>query len=207
MLAPAGRVLARLHDQLGPSLPDAWFVTACYAILDPPTGRIEYALAGHPPPIVLRASAKLEELELVGGPPLGLLAGPSVYAAGSTTLGEDDTLLLYTDGLTEAMNAREELFGGDRLRAVLEESRTFELSEMREALLASVRDHAAGAPLADDLTLLLLRRSGASGRGSGAESLGESIGGFGREARERDRPPAPRPRVPVADVFRVPREQ
>ncbi|MFN8179679.1 MAG: SpoIIE family protein phosphatase [bacterium] len=206
-LFPPDRVLARLHVQLAPSLPESWFVTACYAILDPPTGRLEYALAGHPPPIVLRAGRPLEALPLVGGPPLGLLAGPPSFTSGAVELGGDDTLLIYTDGLTEAMNTQGDLFGEERLHAVLERVRTFDLRQMRSELLASVEKHAAGAPLADDLTLLLLRRSGPSRSGGGAEALDESVRRLGDEARERDRSPAPRAGVAVADVLRVPRAQ
>jgi hypothetical protein len=73
-------------------------------------------------------------------------------------LGRGDTLVLHTDGVTEAMSPTQELFGDERLLHALKESRALALGEMRRHLLAQIHAHRAGAPLSDDLTLLLLRR-------------------------------------------------
>jgi hypothetical protein len=103
-LAPPDRVLAELNRQLAHTLPQSWFVTACYAILDPVPGRFVHALAGHPPPLVMHAADETPQyLHADGGPPLGLFP-ESRYGSGSTQLQPGDTLALYTDGLTEAMS-------------------------------------------------------------------------------------------------------
>jgi len=157
-LCPPDRVLARLAAQLARTLPEGWFVTACYGVLDPASGDLEYALAGHDPPFMIRAASRtLERLPIRGGPPLGLL--PHLPCeSGSTRLEPGDTLVLYTDGLTEAMSPTGELFGAERVRAALEEARCLALRDVREHLLARLDAHRAGAPLSDDLTVLLLRR-------------------------------------------------
>jgi serine phosphatase RsbU (regulator of sigma subunit) len=157
-LAPPEHVLSRLNQQLARALPSGWFVTACYAVLNPASGRLEYALAGHEPPHVLRAqSARAERLRVVGGPPLGPFAAAS-YAAGVTVLQPGDTLVVHTDGLTEAESPARELFGEERLSRVLEESSPISLTELRGRLLECLEAHRGGAPIRDDLTLLMLRR-------------------------------------------------
>ncbi len=158
---PADRALARLNGQLVGTLPTGWFVTACYAVLDPASGRLEYSLAGHEPPVVVHTlEAHARRLPARGGLPLGVFLG-AAYESGSTTLERGDTLVLHTDGMTEAMAPDQDLFGDERLREALDESRSFALDEARRHLMARVEAHMAGAPLADDLTVLLLRRRGA----------------------------------------------
>jgi sigma-B regulation protein RsbU (phosphoserine phosphatase) len=168
------RVLSRLNRQLAHTLPAGWFVTACYAVLEPATGRLAYALAGHDPPLIQRAEGGVcERLESRGGPPLGPFPEAD-YASGRTTLGRGDTLVVYTDGLTEAMSPERELFGVERALAGLAEGRGDPLPALGERLLVRVEAHAAGAPLEDDLTLLLLRRAGQPARGRPAEGRGRA---------------------------------
>jgi len=108
--------------------------------------------------LLLRAAGGvLEELEACGGPPLGLFPD-SLFAAGATALLPGDALILYTDGLTEAMSPTRALFGDDALREALRGMRALPLSELRDRVLARLEVHRNGAPLADDLTLLMLRR-------------------------------------------------
>jgi serine phosphatase RsbU (regulator of sigma subunit) len=153
------RLLAHVNDRLSRTLPPGWFVTACYAILDPPSGRLEYALAGHDPPRVRRApDGRIETLSACGGPPLGLFPR-FPEERGETVLAPGDTLILYTDGVTEAMSPTRELFGEARLLAALRRGASPTVAEMRRNVLDAVEAHAAGAGLQDDLTLLLLRRS------------------------------------------------
>ena len=158
-LARPGRVLARLGNQLARTVPNGRFVTACYAVLEPATGRLEFALAGHPPPLLLRgAGGALEELPMCGGPPLGLFPD-SLFVSGVSVLRPGDTLILYTDGLTEGMSPTRELFGDDALRQALRGMGALPLNELRDRVLARLEAHRAGAPLEDDLTLLMLRRT------------------------------------------------
>ena len=156
--APPDRVLARINHQISQTVPPGRFATACYAVLEPSSGRIDFSLAGHPPPLLLRdLDGALEELPMLGGPPLGLFP-QSRFEAGTTTIRPGDTLILYTDGLTEGMSASQELFGDDGLRRALQGSEKLSLVEQRDRVLARFNAHRAGASLADDLTLLMLRR-------------------------------------------------
>jgi serine phosphatase RsbU (regulator of sigma subunit) len=151
-------VLSRLNEQLVGTLPEGLFVTACYAVLDPPSGCLEYSLAGHDSPLVIHTSnGGAERVAHRGGLPLGLF-DTAAYESGSTTLQLGDTLVLHTDGLTEAMSPTEGLFGEAHLLDALNESRTSGPAEMCRQLLARVETHMSGAPLSDDLTLLILRR-------------------------------------------------
>ena len=156
-LCPPDQVLARLGQQIARTVPEGRFATACYALLDPASGRLEFSLAGHPPPLLLRVRGDvLEELPMRGGPPLGRF-GESAFEAGVEALLPGDTLVLFTDGLTEAMGPNRELFGDDQLRQALRGAGSLPLAGLRDRVLARLAAHTAGAPLEDDLTLLMLR--------------------------------------------------
>ena len=158
-LTPPDRVLARLSHQLARTVPCGRFATAYLGVLDPASGRIDFSLAGHPPPLLLRgADGALEELPMLGGPPLGLFP-EQVFVAGSVEMRPGDTLVAYTDGVTEGMNPARTLFGEERLRETLRGGETLPLAELWRRLVARLEAHAAGAAPADDVTLLMLRRT------------------------------------------------
>jgi len=153
-------LLARLNAQLAGTLVPGRFVTACIATLDPASGRLEYSLAGHPPPLLVRhATRAVVQLDLCGGPPLGLLTS-TTFERGTARLEPGDTLVLHTDGITEAMDATQALFGDMRFREALARADGQGPAAMRESVLAALDGHRRGAPLEDDLSLLLLRRCG-----------------------------------------------
>ena len=109
-------------------------------------------------PFVIRAQNRgIEQLPRCGGPPLGLFP-ELLIGSGSTSLRPGDTLVLCTDGLTEAMNPAREMLGADRLHAVLRDAPTVALDKILDRLLARLEGHTAGAPLVDDVTVLMLRR-------------------------------------------------
>jgi serine phosphatase RsbU (regulator of sigma subunit) len=163
---PAGREapeawLAHLNRQLAGTLAPGRFVTACIAWLDPATGRIEYSLAGHPAPWIVRgATHAVVQLDPRGGLPIGLLEA-ATYERGVARLEPGDTLVLHTDGLTEAMDPAQALFGETRLQEILLHSDGQGLVAMRQGVLEALAAHRRGAPLQDDLSLLLVRRCGA----------------------------------------------
>ena len=111
-----GEVLSRVNDLLKPDMPQNMFVTCLYAILDPQTGIVRYANAGHPVPY-RRTRQGIAELR-ASGIPLGLLSGIS-YTEEETSLGSGECIIFYSDGLVEAHNAQREMFGFPRLQAVL----------------------------------------------------------------------------------------
>jgi len=156
--AAPGDELARLNRRLAQLLPVGWFLTACVVFLDPVSGEIEYSLAGHDPPVIVRSGSRsIDFLTGVGGPPLGPFPD-SRFATGHERLEPGDTLVLYTDGVTETMNADRVLFGTDGLRNGLAGAGEISLAHAKTALLQALDLHASGTPLADDTTVLLLRR-------------------------------------------------
>ena len=154
----ADRVLAQLNREMGRLLPDGWFVTACFAVLDPTSGALEYSLAGHAPPFVIRArTGSPERLPVAGGPLLGPF--PEVaYESGRTRLEPGDALILYTDGLTEAEDANGRLLGEDAVLAALGSAPGQGPDAIRARMLDCVTRHRAGVAASDDLTLLILGR-------------------------------------------------
>jgi serine phosphatase RsbU (regulator of sigma subunit) len=105
-----------VNDLLKPDIPTKMFVTCLYAILDPRTGIICYANAGHPVPY-RRTKQGITELRATGFP-LGLLAG-TTYEEEQTSLEPGDCIICYSDGLVEAHNSERELFGFPRLQELL----------------------------------------------------------------------------------------
>ncbi len=115
-LVSPSAVLARTNDVLHPEIPPKMFVTCFYAVLDPATGHLRYANAGHDVPYC-HTSDGVVELR-ARGMPLGLMPGMA-YEEKETTLKKDEYVLLYSDGLVEAHNPQREMFGFPRLQALL----------------------------------------------------------------------------------------
>jgi sigma-B regulation protein RsbU (phosphoserine phosphatase) len=134
------------------------FVTAFYGIYDPARREFTYSCAGHNPPQLRRCSlGKVDSLEDVGGPPLGVF-DDTEYPQATLTLRPGDVLVLYTDGITEAMDSGNNQFGVDRLNEVLARcdlSATALVNSILEALDRFTRGHAAH----DDRTLLVAKVS------------------------------------------------
>jgi serine phosphatase RsbU (regulator of sigma subunit) len=183
----ASETLARLNHQLSRLLPDGWFLTACLVILDPASGRIDYALAGHDPPLVVRArhGAALS-LPDRGGPPLGPFPDFG-YTSGGDSLEPGDTLILFTDGVTETMNPSRAFFGIKALRAALDGADGLPLAAVKSGLLSRLDAFAAGKTRSDDATILMLRRLARSAEEEVRDAdRGDDPDGFGGEgARQR----------------------
>jgi sigma-B regulation protein RsbU (phosphoserine phosphatase) len=149
------KVIALLNRTLCRTGNRRTFMSVFFALLDPHTGEMEYVCAGHPFPYLRRADGRVEELGM-GGLPLGLKE-PLPVETGRTTLEPGDLLLLYTDGLVEAINpAGTEAFGFERLQAILELGTT--PAETHRQILHAFDQHVGQEPLHDDLTLLVLGR-------------------------------------------------
>ena len=130
------------------------YATGFYGVLGR-DGRFVSSNAGHNPPIVVRRDGTVRRLEK-GGTPLGLFAG-SNFEEEELTLGPGDTLLLFSDGLSEAENANLEEFGEERLVESMAGERHREPDALLEFLLASARDFAGSQPQSDDITALIVR--------------------------------------------------
>ena len=150
-----GEVLARVNKTLLARIPSNMFVTCFYAVLDPKTGSLTYANAGHDLPYLYR-NGEAEELR-ARGMPLGLMPGME-YEEKEIELEEGDSALLYTDGLVEAHDSQREMFGFPRLQALVSEHGEEESLEdtLLEELYSFVGE---GWEQEDDITLLTLRRS------------------------------------------------
>lgn len=118
-------------------------------------GTLEYINAGHPSPLLLRGGEATEPFT-DGCCPVGLL--PEVnYHVARVKLQPDDTLILFSDGITEAIDLKEEMYGIDRLRALFTGQAAAPLDRLQQAALTSLREFTRGASQADDITLLLVR--------------------------------------------------
>jgi predicted ester cyclase len=152
-----GEMLQRVNEALFPYIPANMFVTCFYAILDPDSGLLRYANAGHDLPY-LHHDGEAEELR-ARGMPLGLMPGMS-YEEKEDSLEVDDSALLYTDGLVEAHDPQREMFGFPRLQALVSEHG--EEESLEEALLEGLYSFVGeGWVQEDDITLVTLRRAAA----------------------------------------------
>jgi sigma-B regulation protein RsbU (phosphoserine phosphatase) len=130
------------------------YATMFFGILDD-AGRLEFINAGHPSPILIRKDT-VEEAFTEGSFPVGLVP-EAEFTTTALQLQPNDTMVLFSDGVTEAMDPEEELYGVPRLRGVLQGKPDMQLDEIQKAILESVENFARGARQADDLTLLLVR--------------------------------------------------
>jgi len=153
---PLGEMAARLNCGLTAKCPGNRFVTVFVAYLDTRTGEIEYANAGHNPPLLVRAAGGVEHLE-VGGPVMGLI-GMAPYSSAKVKMEPGDLLIATSDGVTEAVNSAYEEFSDERLWRFAIQSLSLPVTVTVQNLCDAVEQFAGGMPQADDITVLALRR-------------------------------------------------
>ncbi len=155
-------VVQRVNDLLVRSTDSHMFATFFYGVLETATGVFTCTNAGHNPPLVLRRDGTLQRLT-TGGLLLGMV-GDMIYQQDTIVLEPGEVILLYTDGITEAVGpgADEEdfdaMFGEDALCEVLLRNRHLPASGIQDAILAAVADHTRGVAQSDDITLVVIRR-------------------------------------------------
>lgn len=150
-------ILASINDQLLRDHGDAMSVTMLLAVINLRSGEVRLACAGHDHPIILRPDGTASQIELEGGPPLSIL--PFDYPAEKLKLERGNTLLLITDGVTEAQDARQELFGSERILMSGKLS-AGDASQTCRSVRDLVRDFEAGTEATDDLTVIAVRYLG-----------------------------------------------
>ena len=151
-----GDALRRVNDPLATDIPSNMFVTCFYAILDPKSGSLRYANAGHNLPYLQR-NGEAKELR-ARGMPLGLMPAMS-YEEGEDSLGEGGCILFYSDGLVEAHDPKGKMFGTPRLRDLLSEHQMGG-TDLCATLMEELRRFTGeGWEQEDDITLLALERS------------------------------------------------
>jgi len=149
-------LLAGLNRKLYQELEPGMFVTMLAAALEPEAGMLEFSCAGHPPPLLRAADGRVSELAAPGALPLGAMNDVQ-FAQHSVTLAPGSCVLLYTDGLDEAHNEKQELFGKERVIAAL--ARGGNAQDILDAMLVDLARFTAGEAQSDDLTLIVMSRN------------------------------------------------
>ena len=152
-----GDVMETVNQLLCEDNEAAMFVTLLYAVYDPETGRLTYSNGGHNPPLIVHKDNTSTLLPPTEGLALGLLPDYE-YRQKTVTVEPGETLVLYTDGVTEAMNADEEEFGVDRLQDILAKSHPHEAHAITQLIFDAVDEFAGDTPQSDDVTCLTLCR-------------------------------------------------
>lgn len=150
-------VLDRVNELLYEESQNGMFVTAIYALLDPRSGKLEYANAGHNLPLLFRGATDRIEKLAKGGIALGVIENAK-YTCHTMDISEEDTLLLYTDGVTEAFSSSGEQFTESRLIDALQKNKYGSASELLESLEDLINIFRQGEPPSDDLTMLAIHR-------------------------------------------------
>ena len=154
-----GQILATLNDELSADNEACMFVTMFLAAVDLRTGAVCYASAGHNRPFVGGSASGVTQLPRIKGMALGARAG-IVYDEGLLTLAPGDVLYLYTDGVSEAMSALDEVYSEERLGEDLARLCAASCSDILRALLVILDEHAEGAEQSDDITMMAFRYLG-----------------------------------------------
>ena len=155
--APASECVRRSNMLLFQNTGNEKFVTLFYALLDPASGSLTCCNAGHEQPFLIRSGGEISRLT-AGGTVLGIMEDYP-YEQETVTLGPGDLVLIFSDGVSEAMNSSGDQLGEDPIRSVLKKHHGGDPEELKEALIAAVRTHAGGAPQADDITIVVVKRT------------------------------------------------
>ena len=150
--------MTRLKKATCANCPSNRFITFFFCVVNPSTGEVRYANAGHNPPVLVRASGEVEMLA-GGGPVLGIVP-IAPYCESAAHLDAGDMLVLYSDGVTEANNPEFEEFGEERFAHLLREHRRESSANVVQAVTRAVAEFTSGAPQADDITLAVAKRLG-----------------------------------------------
>jgi serine phosphatase RsbU (regulator of sigma subunit) len=165
--APA--LAARLNAQICRHSPSSRFITLFYSVYTPATGALTYVNAGQTPPLIRRRNGRFERLGSTGVA-LGMFEG-SVFGALETRLEPGETLVLYSDGITEAEDPSGQPFEEAGLEQVVERHASAPAAEMGAQILGAVAGHAKDSRFVDDLTVLILKRADGLPAPSPAETV------------------------------------
>ena len=164
-----GRLMEHLNSFLCEHSDVERYATMFFCVLDA-AGKLDFINAGHPPPLILRHGDVVEPF-VDNSFPVGLIPGAE-YHVSTVTLELGDTLVLFSDGVTEAMDPEQEMFGRTGLLKALRGQQDPPLDQLQKTLLESVETFARGASQADDITLMLIKyRHAPSTRGASQERI------------------------------------
>ncbi|HKR00582.1 MAG TPA: SpoIIE family protein phosphatase [Pyrinomonadaceae bacterium] len=151
--------ISSVNNYLADNIPSNRFITLFYAELDPQTGALSFINAGHNPPLIVHAAGTVENLA-AGGLPLGIRPNAD-YREGHTRLQNSDVLVIYSDGVSEAVSPSGEEFGTERLYQVVARNLDASAAGIRDRIEAALTKWAQGTPAADDITLVIVKRQAA----------------------------------------------
>ena len=153
-----GEALVEVNNLLDAENEAAMFVTLFYAIYNPRNHKFTYANGGHNEPIIVHPDGSTTVIDPTGGTALGIIPGID-YDEDSVELQPGDTVILYTDGITEAFNSEGELFGMDRLREVFRDKQPVNAEETSAMVFDAVNEFAGDEPQSDDQACLVFKRT------------------------------------------------
>ena len=148
--------ISAINRYLVESIPANRFVTLFYADLNPKTGALAFLNAGHNPPLIVHAGGTMEQLA-AGGLPLGIMADAD-FREGNTKLKPGDVLVIYSDGVSEAVSPTGEEFGPTRLYETVARNMDASAAGIRDRIESALTKFAQGTPAADDITLVIVKR-------------------------------------------------
>ena len=160
---PPDQILFRVNNLLAPDNDSCMFVTVFCAILDTASGELQFANAGHNPPLLCSGGDGFHYLKVQAGFVLGPMAD-SAYVTETVCLQPGDIFFLYTDGVTEAKNPESRLFGEERLLQAVQEHCGDTVTDLIQVVRGEVQQFAASAPQSDDVTMLAVKFRG-NGKG------------------------------------------
>jgi sigma-B regulation protein RsbU (phosphoserine phosphatase) len=152
-------ILTHVNNELSEENESAMFVTVFLGILNVKTGELVYTNAGHNPPYIKRGDGTLQKVDAFHGPVIGAMP-ELTYKQDSDTLGKDDVILLYTDGVTEALDADDRLYSDPKLVELLLEKEFKHPKDMVETVAEDVQAFQGQAEQADDITILAVQYYG-----------------------------------------------
>jgi sigma-B regulation protein RsbU (phosphoserine phosphatase) len=148
-------VLTRLNRTLAASQVESSFVTAFVGLYDPVKRTLLHSSAGHPPPLVRSTGSEARTLARFGGIPLGIIEDTE-FEEGATQLASGDTLVMYSDGIVEAMSPEHDMFGLDGIATAVRECSGYAECSI-DSILRDVRAFERGTRPTDDQTLVVMR--------------------------------------------------
>lgn len=150
-----GEVLKNINDYLVDESGNNLFVTLTYMIFDAKKKTVKYAIGGHPGAIMMDPAGEIKLLQTDVGMPLGLVQGN--FTENETSYEPGSVFVLYTDGVTEAMDVKEEMFGQQRMEELLKTHKGCSSKEIISLLQKAIADYAGGASQHDDITIVAIR--------------------------------------------------
>lgn len=153
-----GQTLDMINQAVYPDLKATEaFVTVFNALYDPATSVFQYSSAGHNPPLFRPASAPGCKKLDIGGTPVGMFPD-SEFPSGEFHMSEGDIIVIYTDGVVEAVDGNDTPFGFERLCSLVDQNHGPDAEDVKNAILSEVNSHTDGSPQADDTTVVVLKK-------------------------------------------------